>query len=216
MINISSIANRIASDWESPTSKRDAWRRKLPNGKFEYRYTDPNKKSPKTIQPLKIPEIVETKIREEETRIYSDDIEHLIFMDNNGNKVIELKGEKDYCPFDGHQSDLKDKWVTHNHPGGTSFSWQDLYLMKKYGAKGMRITSKKYDYQVVFDPNSSITEEDIKHQHFYADTEVRTAMYKRLSNNEITIPEANAIHSHLVWLIVSKKLGFTYERTEHK
>lgn len=210
------IAHKIilASDWwEPPNKDRKSWRKELPDGTYIYRNIKPsNVETDQESTPFGGKAHLDLKVRESE--IYSDDIEHLVVYNDAGEKVADIAGENDNVSLVGITDKIEGAWVTHNHPGGTSFSWPDIYHMFRLKAKGMRITSKKYDYQILFNPDQTTL--NVEETYLKINAQVRKIFWEKIEKKELTIAEANSTHGHVVWTLAAKELGFKYERTEHK
>lgn len=212
--------NRIADKiilafdgWEPPSQERGSWRKEMPDGTYEYRYTKPSNSEMTEDAPVFGGKAhLDLKVRESE--IYADDIEHLVVYNDAGEKAADIAGENDNVSLVGIMDKFDGAWVTHNHPGGTSFSWPDIYHMFRLKAKGMRITSKKYDYQILFNPDQTTL--NLEEVYLKVNAHTRKIFWEKIEKKELSIEEANAIHGHVVWTLAAKELGFKYERTEHK
>lgn len=210
------IANNIVlafDGWEPPTNDRRSWRKKLPDGTYVYRYTNPNHDSDAHAEHV-FGRKSHFAIKRRENEIYADKIEHLVAYNDDGEKVLDIAGDESSVSLEGITDKIAGTWVTHNHPGSTSFSWPDIFNMFRFKAKGMRITSPKFDYQMLF--NQDVTIEFIEEIYKRINLTTMENFWKKINDNEITLQEANGIHHHVVWTLVSKELGFKYERTEHK
>jgi len=210
------IANKIIlafDGWEPPNNARKSWRKKLSDGSYAYRYTKPSDSPENQDVPVFGGKLYQSlKIRESE--IYADKIEHLVIYNDDGEKVIDVDGEEDSVSLVGITDKIAGTWVTHNHPNSTSFSWADIFNMYRFKAKGMRIISKKFDYQILFNQEHSV--EFVEDVYLRINSQTRNNFWKKISNKEITVQEANETHYHVVWTLAAKELGFKYERTEHK
>ena len=83
-----------------------------------------------------------------ESAIRGNDFETLYALDANGNELFKKIGDSHgvYYGLDGYKT--KDAIVTHNHPGGSSFSWQDVQGMVYYNQKEMRATGKEFTFSI--------------------------------------------------------------------
>lgn len=78
-----------------------------------------------------------------EKMIASNNYETGLIVDNNGFVLAAYKGTKDSVGFASDISKIKGNIVTHNHPSGNAvFSVADIKVSGKYGAVGVRATTK--------------------------------------------------------------------------
>lgn len=75
-----------------------------------------------------------------ENRIRHDPIETAIVLNSlDGTSVIDKSGSKSSVTFIAAEAvQMMDNVVTHNHPSGSPFSWQDLELAYACGVREMR------------------------------------------------------------------------------
>ena len=83
-----------------------------------------------------------------EGAIRGNNFETLYALDANGNEIFKKIGNSHEVSYgmDGYKT--KDAIVTHNHPGGSSFSHQDVAGMVYYNQKEMRATGKEYTFSL--------------------------------------------------------------------
>ena len=83
-----------------------------------------------------------------ESAIRGNNFETLYALDANGNEIFKKVGSSHEVSYgmDGHKT--KDAIVTHNHPGGASFSHQDVAGMVYYDQKEMRATGQEYTFSI--------------------------------------------------------------------
>ena len=83
-----------------------------------------------------------------EGAIRGNNFETLYALDANGNELFKKIGDS-HSVFYGDKGYLtKDAIVTHNHPSGSSFSWQDVQGMVYYNQKEMRATGKEFTFSM--------------------------------------------------------------------
>ena len=112
---------------------------------------------------------------------------------------------------------MKDAVFTHNHPGGNSFSPEDIYLAAVYDIAEIRVVGKKYRHRLVRPAagwseqfwRSTIRPSLRKHQEDVT-AELNDAIYK----GRMTAEEAEQQYWHEIWSRVAKEIGFIYVRTE--
>lgn len=83
-----------------------------------------------------------------ESAIRGNDYETLIALDENGNLLFSKKGSRTSVAYGADASKTTNAIVTHNHPDGGSFSWQDMHGMVALNQKEMRATTKDFTYSM--------------------------------------------------------------------
>jgi len=216
-----------AEGWESPTEKRQSWRRKLNDGGYEYRYRDPNEESgdpiyttnqtPKEHVSTRIPPKLTPVISVKEDLIRYKDFETLVCYDNDGNKIFDLTGNEDSVPIsEDYKDKIKGHWLTHNHPRSSSFSRQDIVVLKKFEGRGMRVVSKKYDYEFCFLDSYNLSAEQTEEKLLKINSEIRKKYEGLIFEGRLTIEDANANHQHALMTVFAKTTpGVFYVRKQH-
>ena len=74
--------------------------------------------------------------------------ETLTAFDENGNMLFTKKGGAHSVEYGADGPKTTNAVVTHNHPSGGSFSWQDVGGMVFYNQKEMRATGKEYTFSL--------------------------------------------------------------------
>lgn len=87
-------------------------------------------------------------VEKHEKGIRGNNFETLYAFDSNGNIVFQNTGDAHSVSYNGQGYKTKDAIVTHNHPSGGSFSWQDVGGMVYYNQKEMRATGKEYTFSI--------------------------------------------------------------------
>lgn len=83
-----------------------------------------------------------------ESSIRGNDFETLYALDANGNEIFKKIGNRNSVSYGMDGWKTKDAIMTHNHPGGSSFSWQDVQGMVYYNQKEMRATGKEFTFSL--------------------------------------------------------------------
>jgi hypothetical protein len=78
----------------------------------------------------------------------NDAFETLTAFDDNGNMLFSKKGGPHSVVYGADGPKTTNAVVTHNHPGGASFSWQDVSGMVYFNQKEMRATGKEYTFSL--------------------------------------------------------------------
>lgn len=97
-------------------------------------------------------------LRTMEDNIRPDKTESLIVINSNGDILIDKSdGKTDQVSITDDEIKLmKNATITHNHPGGSTFSWQDLRTLEYAEAHEMRaVGSNGITYSLVSNPGAS-------------------------------------------------------------
>lgn len=123
-----------------------------------------------------------------ENGIKRDKVETAVLLDKDGNTIFtESQGSVDSVQFSPDQfSKMKDGTLTHNHPSGSTFSWQDLDLLVRSGLKEIRATSANRTYRMI-SIGGSFPRQGNFPQDFYnayqANKAVCDAKYQKIESN---------------------------------
>lgn len=157
------------------------------------------------------------KIADVEKNLVKRDTEKAVLFDTNG-IVFEKEGEQSYVEFTEEEMVLmKDKILTHNHPKGTSLSFDDVELAVKCDMKEMRACGKEYVYYVRRPENgwNVIEWPEIENLAEQYNKETRREFWDLIDRGKLTPQEASFSHWHKVWTKVAKEVGLDYGR-EHR
>lgn len=167
----------------------------------------------KTVKPI------EYILREDEAKIAGKKVEHCFCYDKEGKTIFSKTGTKSAISFTEEEVNniIKDgaTYFTHNHPGDTSFSLDDIRMACKFKLEQMRARGPQHlhilnapeggwdmDYfQKTISPIYATTNDKV-----YKET------LNKLAYKEITLDEANYTHFHKVWTAVAEELGLIYKR----
>ena len=154
--------------------------------------------------------------RENETRL--KDVEHLAAFDEKGNMVYSVVGKKNSVAYDTTQT--VDKIVTHNHPGGGSFSPEDVVGTIANNEREIRaVSSRGYTYSLKrpaggWNVDSKTVERDYKRiynslkksDRAYMDSAMWKGMYMT------AMPRATRTIGHRTMKILAKQYGWDYSK----
>jgi len=159
-------------------------------------------------------------------KIRNQKYETFVLFDNKGNVVFQKDGGEDYVKLDGYslkKAIKRNKTTIHNHPKGSSFSWEDINIVLNAGHESMYVCSKKYDYKIEFD-YEKINEKygdierfrkELANENLRANVEVRNKLEDMIDDGKITPQEAEILHENLVWnKIQDRMVGIKYIRRE--
>jgi hypothetical protein len=214
---------KAAEGWESPTSKRHSWRRKLDGGSYEYRYKDPSDNGKKKVHQeehqasdTRIPAKLAPIIKVKEDLIRYNGFETIVCYDDDGNKLFDNIGNEDSAPFSGKEHLIKGNWLTHNHPRSSSFSIQDIVMLKTHEGKGIRVVSEKYDYEFCFLEDFPLNAEQTYTNLRTINMDIRERFENLIFQGKLSIEDANANHQHELMTTFSKSFpGVFYARKQH-
>jgi hypothetical protein len=160
------------------------------------------------------------RIKSYETGIIHRNTEKCYAFDDQGEVVFSKVGGKSSISFTSEEAEVfKGSWFTHNHPGGSSFSEDDLIVLYHLNLKEMRAAGEEYIYKArigakfkhwgirTVDYSQLIDRESVK-----AMVEAKAIVDPLFYGNKITAQEANRMFTHEKMLRVTKSLGIDYER----
>jgi len=120
---------------------------------------DPNEKETQTKDDTqKSPNELEKIIRDYETSIKDRTTEKAFVFDKNGNVLINKAGNEDSVHFTKAELKLlKGNILTHNHPGESPFSREDIKLACEKNLKEIRVIDKNGTYMMNLKDGSNFT-----------------------------------------------------------
>lgn len=100
----------------------------------------------------------------QEKKICKDIVETAVLLDKSGNVIFSTSsGASNYVKFTEEQLvKMKDAVLTHNHPSGSTFSYEDVRLMIGKDLRAIRATSESFTYQLKKNGNNQKKEEFIR------------------------------------------------------
>jgi SPP1 gp7 family putative phage head morphogenesis protein len=157
-------------------------------------------------------DILYSKIREAESKIKARKTEKAYLFDKNGNILIEKSGKKSQVAFSGDEIKLfRGNILTHNHPSASSLSPQDLFASCSNYINEVRATGTYRTYVMKMKNGEnfypSLWDEKISKTVYRHAADVKEEFLVNISNNEITIPEAELLHWHEVWTRTVKDIS---------
>lgn len=152
------------------------------------------------------------KAVEIETAIRNDKLETGAFIDRNGRVLLQRQGEADNVGFPVDEFPrLKGTTFTHNHPGNSTFSAQDVQLASQIGLAELRAVGPTLRYSMIADqgwPGSDILDGAMIQSKNDAIKRVSGMVNRGDIEREFAQPESE----HQFWTILSDKLGLKYTR----
>ncbi len=157
-------------------------------------------------------------IKETEAKLITRKTEKAVVFADDGTIVFEKAGGKSSVSFTASELRLfKDNILTHNHPGGTSFSRDDVALATTWNLKGIRACGSQYRYYLNRPASGwsrEMWEKKIKPLVEKIDNDVFQLFSELINKGKLTPEEANYRHWHEVWGRVAKEVGLDYGREE--
>ena len=161
-------------------------------------------------------------VRSSEDEIRNEPVEHLLLLDKNGKIAMRTgdgqRGEVNVTPE--MMARAKDAVMTHNHPGGSPFSHEDIQTALTIGLREIRATtaqngtySLRRDYELDAPQNNSYWRFALDYRS-YVNTEIHAALQNRIYRGEITVDDAVRQDKSMrrEWLRNNaKKYGWTYK-----
>lgn len=109
---------------------------------------------------------------------------------------------------------LPGKTVIHNHPGGTSFSKQDLDFFLANLVAELRVVTDRYRYSISLPSNPPESFGKLQKLYYSVTNEIRESFKRDLALGIITYDEGRLEFMHTVWLRLSQELEINYRREE--
>lgn len=160
----------------------------------------------------------ETIIRGIEAKIKKRKTEKAYIFDSKGNILLEKGGTKNQVSFTNEEVKLfKGAILTHNHPGASSFSMEDIRTACMNSMKEIRATGSFRTYVMKTIDGSDLYPElwkdEIKAIYEIHNAGVRRDFMSMIDNGEMSIKDAELLHFHEVWTRTAKditKLDYSF------
>lgn len=131
-----------------------------------------------------------------------------------GQQILFKDGSRNYVDFSPKEvAAMKGAVLTHNHPGGGSFSDADVTMINGYGLKEIRAVSTGYTYSLS-GKGKGLSKAEVRSIYKNESMKVVQAFRQKIKAGEMTVDEANKNHAHEIMNGISEKLGFIYKRTK--
>jgi SPP1 gp7 family putative phage head morphogenesis protein len=167
---------------------------KVPKGKTQNKEDDP-----------------ETIIRGVEEKIKKRKTEKAYIFDSNGNILLEKGGTKNRVAFTKDEIQLfKGSILTHNHPGASSFSPQDIQTACANYLKEIRATGTFRTYTMKMKDGSNmypdLWKDKMRDAYVVHNADVRREFLSKIDKGEMSIQDAELLHFHEVWRRTAKDI----------
>jgi len=155
-------------------------------------------------------------IAREERKIVRSSNERAVVFDEDGKRLFQKEGQPSSVQFT--QDELKkiaDQTLTHNHPGGKSFSSDDVRIAATYKLREMRAVTNEYLHSLR-PPEDGWSYEfwssTIKPSYVMHDQDVFQEFSRAINQGTMTVTQAEQAHFHEVWTRVARNTGIKYSR----
>ncbi|MDJ1485733.1 hypothetical protein QNI16_34955 [Cytophagaceae bacterium YF14B1] len=140
-----------------------------------------------------------------------------VYILKNGEQVWRFRGETDRVTIDNiYLVNMIDASIIHNHPGGFSFSKEDVEAIIRYNAKELILVTQEYIYSITRPKNGwNINFDDPQIDVLYNTCQflARTALDKKA--HELLFNEREIKLIHYIWDIFFRELGISYVQKKH-
>jgi len=156
----------------------------------------------------------EEQIRNREDGIRWDtDQEHAIAFNQSGQEIFRKSGSKSEVAFNNKELlAMKDSIVTHNHPSGNSFSYDDISLTLQRDLKEIRAVTGRTIHSLKRPKAGWPDAETVVRRAVIIEEEVRSELYEQIRLGNITPKQAGKVHFHELWTRVNKEHNIGYKR----
>jgi hypothetical protein len=156
-------------------------------------------------------------VQKHERRIRSLDNEDAVALDLSGEVLVAKRGDGPSVRFtDAEAERMRGARVfTHNHPGGRSFSPEDVALACTLDFGEMRVVTVLWTHVIRPGPegwNGETWTSRLDDAVALAGLEVQDELLRKVERRRLPIDEANADFWHHVWERVAEREGLDYER----
>ncbi|MCU0352355.1 MAG: hypothetical protein MUD08_01240 [Cytophagales bacterium] len=149
--------------------------------------------------------------------IRNSPVEQVYFF-KDGSQVARFKGEKTYVnPSEASLVRMKDAIVLHNHPGGTSFSVEDVKAAVTHDAAQLIVVTSDATYNLIRPRDGWNIDFDIKNTQDIFEEALSLAqdkLRKQEARGEIFSSEKDLLLNHYLWEAFFTHFGIRYEKTK--
>lgn len=139
--------------------------------------------------------------------------------DEDGNTVLAKGGSKHSVGFTQAELDqMKGSTFTHNHPGDTSFSQEDVDVaiicnLKEMRAVGVHpITGERLVYSISPKEKGWPSRAALRASYLVQDATQKKEFWPKVRSGALSPKEASANHGHEVWKRIAKDLDLNYSQ----
>jgi hypothetical protein len=149
-------------------------------------------------------------------KIRYEKVEHLYIFKNNKQFRRFIGTTNQVSLPEKYLFEIENNVIIHNHPGGSSFSVEDLKTIIKYNAKTLLVATEAFLYSVErplngwkIDFDDPRTNKILNSCH----TTASNALDKLISKNELAFFEKEKDLFHYIWLLFFSLYEIVYKKT---
>lgn len=151
---------------------------------------------------------------EYENKIRAEWLEHGVIFTTDGKIIQEITGTQDTLVFNlTHEQEISayNGVMTHNHPKGFTFSYEDIKTACELKLSEVRAVTKYCRHSMRF--NGNWKNKFILQKAIDNTSDKANAMVKQLIKSDVvSATHLNYELDHQTWILVAQELGFTYVR----
>ncbi|NJB67507.1 hypothetical protein GGQ74_001147 [Desulfobaculum xiamenense] len=164
---------------------------------------------------------VRETLAREEAKIATRKTEKMVVVDEGGRVIFERVGGRNSVRFLVTEAKaFRGAYLTHNHPGGSSFSPADMKTAIRYGVRELRAVTAEHLHRVRFAVESgreAWAEREIMLLKDRFEPKVVKEILARLESGTLNRREANIMMWHRIWSHIAKELPWmSYTRTRRR
>lgn len=129
----------------------------------------------------------------------------------DGSVIKRVTGYPQRVPF--LETDLmraRGATMTHNHPGSTGFSTDDVEIAAEFGFEEVRVVTALHRYGI--SQLQQVSFRDIRKAYQFAEQQVSPHVTEAIRVNKVDLDDFESEVRHRAWTVASWNLMFTYWR----
>lgn len=146
-----------------------------------------------------------------ENEIRRDALETGVFIATDGRILLCRTGWRNRVGFSaGELASMRGATFSHNHPGGSAFSLEDMLLATEYELLELRAVDSRFRH--IANALPQINEKIWRRAYHLQMQKIRPPVEQAVRMGHLHPADANAETLHLVWFKLSNQFGFQYTR----
>ena len=146
-----------------------------------------------------------------EDEIRRDDAETGVFISASGQVLLRRTGQRNRVSFlPGELLQMRGTTFTHNHPGGSPFSFEDVLLASEYGLLEMRVVDSRFRH--ITNALPLLSEKSLRRAYDLQMRRISHTVEQAVRMGHLHPADFNAELLHLVWIKLARQFGFQYRR----
>lgn len=162
---------------------------------------------------------VKIKVTNSEREIVNKSYESAYVYDRKGNLLFKKSGKEHEVAFTQKElAMMKDAIVSHNHPRNTTFSPEDIYMLKDWNLQELRVVTDKGTYVLKRNENIHLMPkcDDLKKEHYDLYKKYQSVYMNKFPNWNKDKGRMDRVIQNNIMNNFSKKYGFLYLLEEIK